>query len=68
MAQKETRAFSKLFQWKLPSMLYAKRTSWRKNWFKMEKNWPNDKKNTQQMLKEKQKQKKLENKKDKKIK
>jgi hypothetical protein len=34
----------------------------------MEKNWPNDKKNTQQMLKEKQKQKKLENKKDKKIK
>jgi hypothetical protein len=68
MAQKETRAFSKLFQWKLPSMLYAKRISWRKNWFKMEKNWPNDKKNTQQMLKEKQKQKKLENKKDKKIK
>jgi hypothetical protein len=34
----------------------------------MEKNWPNGtcKKNTQQMLKAKQKQKKLQNKKDKK--
>lgn len=53
--KRNTCAFTKQFQWKLPSMFYAKTTSWRKFWFKMGKQWQNDtcKKNTQQMLKAK---------------